>query len=64
MSIQNLDDVNDDDDGEEEEEEGNDDGAANITLHIVCAEHHAKCFPCIQAESPCQFHVIYTIPSL
>lgn len=25
---------------------------ANINMPLFCAEHHAKCFPYIQADSP------------
>ena len=45
---QHLDDDSDDDGEEEEKEEEYDDG---VTMHILCAEHHAKCFPYIPAES-------------
>lgn len=38
--------------------------SANMTVYFLCFEHHVKRGLYIQAESPLQFLVIYTGPSL
>lgn len=66
-SVQNLDDDRDDD-GEEEEKKTLMvvvvAASANMTVYFLCFEHHVKRGLYVQAESPLQFLVIHTGPSL